>query len=328
MKKVALSHHPFVFLLAMIVFLVAPLHGSPRTEAGLTLSQPYGARAAALGEAMSSTANDIAAFGYNPASLTSLKSGHASFSFQQGLADDSFSHVLFGAPTKKGGFGLVVGHYDGGEIQIDGRDVTAQRDLMVGIGFAKNMGLISVGMTGKYLTSTLGETYSAKAYAADLGLSAQLSARTRASAALQNYGTKLKYQDEGDNLPRTVRAGFSYAVPFSKAPTSLMFDVPYSVNQKEYKPSLGIETLIGPLSLRAGYRVDHNNKDVSLGTGFMLGSMNLDYAFGLVNETNSMHRVSFSFRFAGEKHPALMTEKERPTAVEFDPGTTGEFGVK
>ena len=43
------------------------------TSGGLTLLEPFGARTAALGEAFTAVSNDIAAFGYNPASFTRLR---------------------------------------------------------------------------------------------------------------------------------------------------------------------------------------------------------------------------------------------------------------
>ncbi len=301
--------------LSLVLFLMCALvHAAPGTEAGITLIQPYGARAAALGEAISSLADDVSSFAYNPAAAASFTSNHASLSFQQGLADDSFNHALFGMRTRNGGVGLALGHYDGGEIRLEDRTVNAQRDLMVGIGFAKNVGALSVGVTGKYLSSTLGETYSASAYAADFGISSALSSKARFSAALQNYGTKLKFQDEGDDLPRMLRAGMSYSIASKYAPTLLMLDIPYSLNLHEAKPSFGVETRIGPLALRAGYRMGSRSRDLSLGTGFMMGKTNLDYSFGLIDNTNTLHRVSFSLRFSSQQQPL----KEQPTHVIFD----------
>jgi hypothetical protein len=316
MKINPLSRMHFFVVSAIVFHLAAVAVASPRTEAGLTLRQPYGARAAALNETVATLENDIAAFGYNPASLASLKNGHMSFSFQQGLADDSFSHVLLGLPTEKGGFGLVVGHYDGGQIALIDRTVTAQKDLLIGIGFARTWGRVSIGTTAKYLSSTLGETYTANAYAADAGISSNLTARMRLSMSIQNYGTQLKYQDTGDDLPRTMRVSASYTIA-AKMPTMIMFDAPYSANQKQVKPAIGLEAHVGPLALRGGYKVDGNNKNISLGTGFMMGGTSLDYAFGLINENNSLHRVSFSFRFGG----SVKQSKESPTRVIFEQPT-------
>jgi hypothetical protein len=62
--------------------------------------------------------------------------------------------------------------------------------------------------------------------------------------------------------------------------------------------------------------MDGKNKNISLGTGFVMGGTSLDYAFGLVNDTNSLHRVSFSFRFGTPKTAPLDDERNR---VIFDP---------
>src|SRR6185436_12092697 len=48
--------------------------GGAGTSGGPTLTEPFGARPASLGEAFTAVTNDISAFGYNPASLKGLES--------------------------------------------------------------------------------------------------------------------------------------------------------------------------------------------------------------------------------------------------------------
>ena len=132
------------------------------TSGGLTLLEAYGARPAALGEAYTAATNDIAAMGYNPASLKSLETGHGSFMYQKGLAEDAYGHFMVGAPTRLGHLGLSIGYYNGGEIELfDGtqeRTVNAQTDLTVAMGYAGSIGNLALGVTGKYLSSELIET--------------------------------------------------------------------------------------------------------------------------------------------------------------------------
>ena len=64
----------------------------------------------------------------------------ASFQFQQGIADDSFSRLIIGNPFKKSALGISVGYYNGGNLELfDGdttRSVTAKRDLLLSLGGA------------------------------------------------------------------------------------------------------------------------------------------------------------------------------------------------
>ena len=79
------------------------------TSGGATLMQAPGARSAALGEAFTAVTNDVTAFAYNPASLKSLRGGHASFEYQRGIAEDSYGQFIIGSPLANGnGAGLSV----------------------------------------------------------------------------------------------------------------------------------------------------------------------------------------------------------------------------
>jgi LysM repeat protein len=156
-----------------------------------------------------------------------------------------------------------------------------------------------VGVTGKYITSTLIESAKATAYAADFGLQMPINSRVRIGGAVQNFGTKMTYLNEGDNLPRIVRGGMSVMLFPGRYQTSLLLEAPYFVNEQELRPSLGVETTVGPLALRAGYRTGNALQEFSVGTGFVFGNSSLDYSFGLVDQLNSQHRMSFSLKFGG-----------------------------
>lgn len=285
------------------------------TSGGLTLIEATSARASSLGEAYSAMTDDIAAFGYNPASLGSMQSGQAAFLYQQGLVDDSYGHFMIGGPSRKGSIGLSLGYYNGGEMELyDGvteRTVTSQRDLALALGYARDIGPVTFGMTGKYLSSELIETEKATAFAGDFGLSVPVMSRLRIGAAVQNIGTQLKFIEEGDDLPRIARAGFALALIPQKYVTTLLVDAPYFLNEEELRPSVGLEVSIGVLSLRGGYKSGSDLQEFSVGTGFQLGRSSLDYSFGLADKLDSQHRVSLAMRFGGGAVTPAFTKKEK-----------------
>jgi len=291
-------------LLLSLFLISSTVHAKGNgVSGGLTLLEAPGARASALGEAFTATVDDVAAFAYNPSMLKSLKTGQASFLHQKGLLDDAFSQFIVGSPWRQMGLGLSIGYYNGGDFEMsDGvsqRTVTAQRDLTVALGAARSFGGVSIGFTGKYLSSELVETERATAFAADLGLNYAVSPRLSLGGALQNYGTQLKYASEGDNLPRIFRMGGSYNV-LPQYGTVLMFDVQRLMNEGETRPALGVETRVGPLALRAGYRQARGGGEFSTGTGFAWGRSALDYSFGLMNkELDARQKISYTFRFGG-----------------------------
>lgn len=286
-------------ILILLFFVICGLMAADaQTEAGLTLLEATGARPAALSEAYTAVSNDITAFGYNPASLSTLNTGQASFSFQQGLLDDSYGQFLLGLPLKNKtqGLGLSVAYYDGGDIELlNENSVKAQRDLAVSLGWAKKLDFLSVGVSGKYLSSELVETFRATAFAGDIGIGFQLTPSLRIGGAVQNIGGKLKFNEEGDNLPRIVRGGAAIRMFQKAAPTNLLIDFPYYLNSRTVDPAIGIETKLSILFIRAGVQLENEEK-ISIGAGFLLGPTNLDYAFGLVDQLESQHRISASFR--------------------------------
>lgn len=323
MKKTRILLVALIFLLHETIPTVLFAKGAG-SSGGLSLLTSYSARSAALGEALTASINDISAFGANPASLSTLKTGQASFLYQKGLVDDAYGHFAVGSPLRnKNSVGFALGYYNGGSLEYTdeaGKDqsVTAERDLTLSMGFSRNMGPFVFGFTGKYINAELAETARAHAFAGDAGLQFPINSRVRMGMALQNYGTKLKFIEEGDNLPRVARMGISYLLARGEYPTTLLFDIPYMMNERQVIPSAGLEVLVGPLALRAGYR-GGDSREFTLGTGFVMGATSLDYSFGLIQDFDSQHKVSMAMRFGGtraDNYFSTPAPVKRPQAIQ------------
>src|SRR5262245_25620697 len=98
-------------LIQFFLLLLSPVAMAAENAAGLSLTETAGARPSALGEAMSAAQDDIAASHYNPATLRSLSSGQAMFSYQNGVIGDSFGRFMAGIPARLAAIGLSVGYY-------------------------------------------------------------------------------------------------------------------------------------------------------------------------------------------------------------------------
>jgi len=297
-----------------------------KTDAALTLLEASSARAASLGQAFSAVADDVTAFSYNPALLSSLQSRHASFLFQQGISDDSYGQFQIGIPVKRAsGFGLTVGYYDGGSITVFDsgglREITAQEDVMINMGYGVGFGKTSWGLTAKYFSTELADTDSATAVAGDAGFALAVHPRLRLGAAVQNIGTELKFDTVGDELPRIARLGASVVLVANRVPTQFFLDVPYHFNQEEYRPGVGLEVLVGPLAFRTGYKRGSDLEKFSFGAGFFLGQLSFDYAFGLVEQLEDRHQLNVSMRFGSRlTAPDLVQKpatKEKRVVVEI-----------
>jgi LysM repeat protein len=314
-KEMTFLRRAISTLLVSILFQSSLYANGISTSGGLTLSEPFSARAAAIGESLTAGADEISFFGYNPASLPTLEDAQASFMYQQGFDQDSFGNFLIGSPTAHGGAGLGIGFYNGGDILLnDGantRTVTAQRDFTVSLGYARKFSRkFYLGATGKYLSSEIGETAKAAAYAADLGIHFPLGRRVDVGAAVQNLGTQLKFQNEGDNLPRIARLGATFLLTKKRYGTTLFTDLPYHLNEGEARPSIGLEGFMGPMALRAGLKLSGGKQEFTVGTGFALGRSNIDYSFGLADQLAVTHRISVAMKMRGGR------EKEEEAFVE------------
>lgn len=281
------------------------------TSGGVSLNLTQGARPSALGDAFSGAQDDIAGFGFNPAVLSSLKKSQATFLFQRGSIDDNFGQIAFGMPLNNAGWGISVGAYDSGDLAIsrDGitqTNLTAQRDLAVSLGGSVLVENISLGLTGKFISSEILESDTARAFVGDFGISMPLHSRVRLGSSIQNIGSNLSYENTDENLPRIFRSGLNINILPNRYVTNLSLEAPYHINEQQWRPAVGLETIVGPLAFRAGYKSGTDLEEFSFGTGFAIGPSRLDYAFGLVDQLDSRHRISYSFRFGSPSMPALV----------------------
>lgn len=314
-------------LIFLLVIAMLPLSSLKATESGgLTLLEGHGAKPAALAEAYSAVTNDLSVMGYNPAGLVGLESGQASFLYNKGAAEDTFGRFSIATPTRKASLGLSLGYYNAGELEInDGsgtRSVTAQKDMTLSLTGAKQMGSLGLGITGKYLQSELIDQYSARAYAADFGMNMKMSGRLTIGGAIQNLGTGLKFIEKSDPLPRIYRGGVSYLLtPGRSYSTTLLLDMPYFANEQEIRPSLGLDVSLGLLSLRSGFRKLGDENEFSLGTGISFSRSTLDYSFGLANNLDASHKISFSMQFGSGPSASAVPFVKRPQTRVYEAKT-------
>jgi len=294
-----------IFLGNLLTIPTRILASGSASSGGLTLTEGIGSRPEALGEAFTAVSDDVTAIAYNPAAVATLTRGQASFLLESGLIGDRDGHLTVGMPnaSRTGGFGLSVGYYNAGNIDLVNDNgttssVKAQEDMSAKLAYAHQWNNISFGLAGTYLHSTLAGIYTATAFSGDIGLLARVSSRLSIGASALNYGTQLKYISEGDTLPETLRVGGSFLLlPGRSMSTSLLLDGSYMNNEKQFAPGVGLETLIGPLAVRAGFRKLGDSSQFSAGAGFALGSTSIDYAFGLINQLDTHQKISVSMHF-------------------------------
>ncbi|MBI4425594.1 MAG: PorV/PorQ family protein [Elusimicrobia bacterium] len=349
------SKRPFpligLLLIAVFVSPCLPAEDNAGVTAAPILQIPLGARAAGLGGAFTAVADDVSTLHYNPAGLANLHHREASFMHLTGQEDQAIQYLAGESPlpfTGLSGSGYAT---LGGSLLFSGsgalelnttnpdgslkesRTVDAGGDFVATVGYAERVADTPfevpdssdhiehfVGVSGKYVRSTLAETYSARAYAADLGYFARAPGLgVSLGASVLNLGGRMRYLERGDPLPVTLRAGGAWSVPMPER-HGLVWgsDFEYQYYERLWFVNTGVEySLFKQWAARAGYQFHRRLGGLTFGFGGQWKGWGIDYAWGYSPDLGDSHRFSFTFRFG--KVPVREREKPRRPFIESVP---------
>ncbi len=318
----------------VLAFCLSPeLHADGFTKVGKSVMQfvkiGVGARQVGIGEAAIASVEDVNSVFWNPAGLRGVQSVEASFGYTKWFADLSY---LTGAAAIRwegvGVFGIEYSSLDYGQIDEalvtlagHGNDTRTGNtftggDLMVGFSFAREFtDRLSIGGTVKYLQEKL-YTYKASAVAYDVGTNYDFRYNgLHVAMSAQNFGPTVSWlehgsQVEGYDLPLTFRIGASINI-FDRSAGFftlgedhrfvLSAEAVHSNDVGDRVHFGGEYTFSEVLSFRAGYRLNYDEGNLSLGVGlhhkFSGLDVRFDYAFVSYTYLESPHRFSLSVEF-------------------------------
>ena len=297
---------------AVVLGLSLAARGAAADPAGFAfLEVPAGARAAALGGAYASLARGAEAVFWNPAGLqgtsgVELEATH--IELFQGLRAEQFA--LAG---RRFGGGLAASVRAQYSEAIPERDALGNligtfgsHDLEFALGYGRALrpGL-TVGGNAKYIRERIANA-SAGTYAFDAGAGWEPGpAGLKLGAAVQNLGPAAAYTIDGTKgepvpLPAAFQTGVSYSVALG-ATLALSGSLEGRFTRGRSGLGLAGAELSAPgtgAAVRLGWRENDSASSFSMGAGYALHSMSLDYAFvPLSEDLGDTHRFSLMARF-------------------------------
>jgi len=307
-------------ILVGVLLLALPglAHGAREFEkvgtiGGQFLKIGIGARAAGMGGAFASVADDASAVYWNPAGVARITRNVIALNHCDWPADISFSQAAY----------VFDPRYVPGMMSIHARSLYMPEqlvrtvynpggdgrlfdngDVAVGLTYARSLtDKFSAGLTFNYVHSSLAD-YSSSAYAFDFGTLYDTGFQSlRIGMAIQNIGTEMEFIEDTVKLPIVFRVGMSASV-YEDAQytvlTSAEFSHPPDNNERA---NLGTEVGFRDfLHVRGGFGFGYDAEGLALGVGFKVPtSLNaeatLDYAYSDADYLGAIHRISVDFRF-------------------------------
>ncbi|MCK4532292.1 PorV/PorQ family protein [bacterium] len=322
------------------IFCAAEKEG---TVAGIILKQEIGARQMGMGGAQVAVAGDMNTLYYNPAGLADIAQAEISTMYLDGLADVIYGSVGYVHPlkiipdlkdknkerkSKYGTVGIGIITLQGGEIEINYLDGTSEKkivqaDYVLSLGYGREIKKVLLGINLKTIYTTLIEEYNAYAFALDVGGIYRLPYKKlkglRFGVVLQNLGTEIKYKEEGDPLPLTVKIGTAYEKRFNRIHyVQGAVDVVRSIDS-QIRENIGVEYIFKDmLAGRVGTRMGYDLGLMTYGIGLYINKVKLDYAWVYGEGWDSQHRISLSFQFSGrsmKKKREVKKEKRKTKKI-------------
>ncbi|MCB4757042.1 MAG: PorV/PorQ family protein [Elusimicrobia bacterium] len=314
------------YLIIVMLLLASLAWGrSPGTSSGLFLTMPTDTKGAGMGEAYSAAARGVRGLWYNPATLSRDPQGSLTLTHTQYVEGISYNSFGIAAPFgSKNAVGL------GGQFlrmeAIPGYDNVgtpmgsyAPQDVSLQMGYAKTIYKTSLGLSLKYLRSTIKDTATTLAW--DVGFHQELE-RVSFGISEENMEGSLKYKNESTPLPKRTRLGISWT-PDVRWLLNADLVCPkrednWAAVGAEYRLFAGKPTM---MALRAGYNTKYQDSlnglyGLSAGAGITINKVEINYAWLPYGNFGTTHRFSIDMRFHSPfiKKDILAGSQQNPPA--------------
>jgi hypothetical protein len=277
-----------------------------------------GARGPAMSGAVSPIVDDASAIYYNPAGMSRMDRREVEVAYNAYFKDSAAQFLGYAQPTAEHGtFGVGVSLF--GVKDIEKRSATGgdadsadlgnfnTQDMALSFGWANKrdlgQGKLRYGAALKYISSDL-DVKTAVTGAVDMGAMWDLreDGGLTLSLAVLNLGGKLKFESESDPLPLSVKPGVAYRMDMKRlGKLTLAMDADMMVHDGTSHVQPAFEWApVAMFSLRGGYQFGRDSdagNGMSVGAGFNVMNLKIDYAFVPFGDLGDTHRVSLGYKF-------------------------------
>jgi hypothetical protein len=296
-------------LLAGALAAASPASATPPGFA--FLETPAGARASGLGGAGGTMVTGIEAAFWNPAGLEALKGvqfAASHFELWEGLRheDVALGGRLFGGTVAASVRALYSEAIEQRDELGNLTGTFGAHDLEFGLGYATRVAPgVSVGLSAQLVRERIAEL-AAQTWAMNLGAAWDVERWPGLRLALSghNLGPAAAYTIDGTKgepvaLPAAVQGGASYGFPVGRG-----LDLRGALETRMTRGRSGVAIVAGELggfggaALRMGLRMNDDVANVSVGAGWSLPSLRLDYAWVSSRlDLEDTHRVALATQF-------------------------------
>lgn len=309
MKKIFLSRR-WLWLVILVVALCSAAFGASIPDkagtSGLSfLKLGVGARPTGMGEAFTSISGDIFSLYWNPAGVARHTGSEFAFMHNQWFQDVSLEYAAFCFDYMKNVFGLSltlsqVANLERREGPTENPiSYFDEHDLSLGFSWSGRINdKLDLGISTKFLYEKI-DFSSATGLGFDLGGIYQLRTNIQLGGAILNLGSKMKFEQENFNLPTRYKIGAAYLghEKHFNGDFILSMDL-VKPNDNDLKVHLGGEyTYKEKFTLRSGYQIGYDDKNISLGLGLKIKKYVIDYAFvPFSSDLGNSHRISVNLK--------------------------------
>jgi len=298
--------HNLIYLLTCCILICQGLSTSYAQDGiagmpGTYLHMGVGSGALGMGKAYTALATDATAIYWNPAALANQNPYQVYFMHSVLFYGTNFDYLAGSLPTKSlGSFGLGMLYLNSGD--FDQRNELNQElgsfnvsDLALLLSWSKEIYRgISAGLNYKFVNQRILD-YSGTGHGIDLGLKKRLFDRVDAGLMFMNLvPPKMKLAHEAQSFPMQVRVGAS--MKFLDDKLVLSADVAKIIGWEYAFFNIGTEyNVIHNIAVRAGL----NNGRITMGLGFALNKIGIDYGNKSVSEFGFTQNFGVKYAFGG-----------------------------